>query len=194
MFDLLAPRVGPRIILGLAIAVGSGGRLLAQSTNFDLAVRTNPHATAASVGLPEYPGARIRKHDGSDGSFDLQFSTGDSTFRLLGISYETADSPDKILAFYRQPLSRFGEVLECDHGKAVGPQTSTRSGLTCSSPPSERESSRSGIHAYSSNDRELRAGSPNRVHIVSAGDREADRTSFVLLYLRMPEDKDSSGR
>jgi len=36
------------------------------------------------------------------------------------------------LAFYRKPLSRYGEVLECDQSKPVGSHIVTRDGLTCS--------------------------------------------------------------
>ena len=32
-------------------------------------------------------------------------------------SFVTTDSPEHVLEFHRKPLAKFGEVLECDHGK-----------------------------------------------------------------------------
>jgi hypothetical protein len=175
-----------RIVLCVGLASCGGTPAFAQDGRFDLAVHTNPHVTAASVGLPVYPGATLRKHGDSDGAFDLEFTMGDSSFRVMGVNYESNDSPTQILAFYREPLSRYGEVLECDHGKPVGALTVTSSGVTCANPPGDRHG-HFDAHAYSSNDHELRAGSPHRLRIVATEDAHADPTSFVLLYLKVPE-------
>ena len=43
----------------------------------------------------------------------------------------TKDSRDQVIAFYRKALAKYGEVLECNHGKPVGSLTVTKSGLTC---------------------------------------------------------------
>jgi hypothetical protein len=188
MSRALSPLLWSRIALcaGVLGCAGTPSLAFAQGAGFDLAVHTNPHVTAASVGLPAYPGATLRKHDNSDGAFDLEFTMGDSSFRMMGISYESGDSPTQVLAFYREPLSHYGEVLECDHGQPVGALTVTSSGVTCSNPAGDRHG-HLDAHAYSSSDHELRAGTPHRLRIVATEDARSDRTSFVLLYLKVPE-------
>jgi hypothetical protein len=189
----LPPRSWARILLYVGVASCGSTPSLAQGGGFDLAVHANPHVTAASVGLPAYPGATLRRHDDSDGSFDLEFTMGDSAFRVMGVNYESNDSPTQILAFYREPLSRYGDVLECDHGKPVGALSVTSSGVTCSNPPGDRHGHLEA-HTYSSNDHELRAGTPHRLRIVATEDAHPDRTSFVLLYLKVPEHADSDDK
>jgi hypothetical protein len=190
---VLPPRSWPRIVLCLGIAFCDSTPSFAQGGGFDLAVHTNPHVTAASVGLPAYPGATMRGQGDNDGAFDLEFSIGDSAFRVMGVNYESNDSPTQILSFYRQPLSRYGEVLECDHGRPVGALTVTRSGVTCSNPRGDRDG-HLDAHIYSSTDHELRAGSPHRLRIVATDDAHPGSTSFVLLYLKVPEDVGSDDR
>ncbi len=104
----------------------------AQNAGFDLSLYANDHATAADIGLPSYPGASVYKEPNNDAAFDLGFSSGDSHFRLMVAKFITSDSPVKVLEFYRKPLSRYGEVLECNDGKPVGTLKATRTGLTCS--------------------------------------------------------------
>jgi hypothetical protein len=50
---------------------------------------------------------------------------------VKAVSFVTTDSPEHVLEFYRKPLAKLGEVLECDHGKPVGSSTVTKSGVTC---------------------------------------------------------------
>ena len=103
--------------------------LLAQNSGMEL--HANSKATAADVGLPAYPGATLYKDKDNDVSVDMGYTFGDSQFRLIAANYATSDSPDQVLAFYRKPLSHYGEVLECNDGKPVGKVTMTHSGLTC---------------------------------------------------------------
>ena len=122
---------------------------------------------------------------------------GAFNFQLKVVKYVTLDSPDKVLAFYRKPLSRYGEVLECDHGKPVGTLTATRSGLTCSDQKGGKGDGKTDGKieingTASSDDHELRAGSPRQFRIVAvehAQDKSQDKsTRFGLVYLELPKD------
>lgn len=186
---LLLAAVGS--VCAAACAQESSG---SKDSGLNLALHANSQATAADVGLPAYPGATLYRQpddkgkQDNDSSLDMGFTFGDFHFSIVAVSYETGDSPEQVLAFYRKPLSRFGEVLECDHGKPVGKLTITSTGLTCSSDHGGHVQVNSS--ANSSDDHELRAGSPHKYRIVGIDDSHAGKTHFGLVYLELPKDTD----
>lgn len=172
----------------LAAAFAAGGATgFAQNTDLKLDVHANNHATAAKIGLPVYPGAEIYQ-DKDNSSADLGLVLNSFHFDLMAVNYITPDSPEKVLDFYRKPLSHYGEVLECLHGKAVGERTRTSSGLTCS----DEQGGHVDVNgsADSSKDRELRAGAPKKFRIVAINDEASGgKTRFGLVYLELPKDE-----
>ena len=166
-------------------------------SKLNLALHANSQATAVDVGLPAYPGAALYRQpddkgkQDNDSSLDMGFTFGDFHFSVVAVSYETGDSPEKVLAFYRKPLSRYGEVLECDHGKPVGELTITNTGLTCSNDHGGHV--RVNTSENSSEDHELRAGTPHKYRMVGIDDSHAGKTHFGLVYLELPKDKDKKG-
>src|ERR1700722_11047993 len=92
-----------------------------QNSDFNLDVHANSHATAKDIGLPEYPGATPYKDKDSDSSAaDLSLLLNSFHLGVKAASFVTSDSPERVLEFYRKPLAKYGEVLECNHGKPVG--------------------------------------------------------------------------
>jgi hypothetical protein len=175
--------------MAVVVALG-GGMGRAQDSGFHLNVNAGDHATAAQVGLPVYPGATVYKDKDKgkdeDSGADIGFEFGDVHFVLKVAPYVSGDSAEKILGFYRKPLSRYGEVLECNHGKPVGALTVTKSGLTCS----EQKGGKTEINGSNSSDgHELRAGSPHQFRIVGIEDAKAGATRFSLIYLELPKDE-----
>lgn len=174
----------------MAAVLLGGGMCRAQDSDVNLSLHANSHATAAKIGLPVYPGATVAKEKDdkeSDSAADLGFSFGDFHFSVVAVSYETPDSPAQVLAFYRKPLSRYGEVLECDHGQAVGKLTMTNTGLTCS----DKHSGHVQVNGTgnSADEHELRAGSPHHYRIVGIDDSRDGKTRFGLVYLELPKDR-----
>ncbi len=88
--------------------------------------------TAADLGLPAYPGAEIVKDKDNDKSADIHMGFGEWELRVKVVNYSTADSQDKVVAFYKKALTRFGDVIACQNNAAVGTPTTTSEGLTCS--------------------------------------------------------------
>jgi hypothetical protein len=153
----------------------------AQNSGVNLALHANSNARAADIGLPVYPGATLYKDKDNDAGADLGLTFNDFHFSLLAVNYLTSDSPSQVFAFYRKPLSRYGEVLECDQGKPVGNLTVTRSGLTCGDLQGNSDTG-------SSSDHELRAGSPQKFRIVGIDESHPGSTRFGLVYLDLPKD------
>jgi hypothetical protein len=174
----------------IAALVFSGAACVAQNSGFNLELHADSKTTAKDLGLPAYPGATIYKDKDNDAGADLGFTLGDVHFLLKAVNYVTSDSAAQILAYYRKPLSRFGDVLECDHGKPVGALKVTQSGLTCA----DKDDGNLQVNGSpnSSKDHELRAGTPSQFRIVAIDGPHsaAASTRFGLVYIELPKDKD----
>ena len=157
------------------------------STPFgSMQVKSNDKADSAGLGLTTYPGAVPVKDDKDDSnSADLNMSFGDFHMGLKVISYQTNDSPDKVLAFYRKDMARYGEVIECQDNEPVGTPTRTSQGLTCQDKGDKAE--KNHIHGNISSDGglELRAGSELRQHIVGV-EKKNGGTRIGLVMLSLP--------
>ena len=97
--------------------------------------------TAADLGLPAYPGAQMVKDKDDHESADVHMGFGEWEMRVRAVSYETPDDKDKVVAFYKKALGRYGDVITCENNAAVGTPTQTSEGLTCADdrPSSPRE-------------------------------------------------------
>jgi hypothetical protein len=171
----------PATALFAAILIFLSAVSLGQNSDVNLALHANSHPSVADIGLPAYPGATLFKDTDNDSAADLGLTFGDFHFSLMAINYQTSDSPAQVLAFYRKPLSRYGQVLECDHGKPVGALSVTRSGLACGHEPTSDKTN-------SSSDHEIRAGSLHQFRIVGIDESHRGSTRFGLVYLDLPKD------
>jgi len=171
---------------------GNDGDNVKISTPFGgMKVRSN-ETDAAAVGLPAYPGAHIiqKKNDGDDGSVDLHMGFGPWQLHVQVASYGTSDAQDKVMAFYRDALAKYGTVIECSGDTPVGTPTTTAEGLTCT------DSDKSGETRWNKNVNindlhlELKTGSRHHQHIVGFKQKEGE-TRFSLIALDLPDtDKD----
>ena len=86
------------------------------STPFgDVKVRTD--AEAKDTGLPVYPGATLKpKEDKNSNNANVNLSFGDFGLKVVALTYESKDAPDKVLAFYRDKMKTYGTILECKGG------------------------------------------------------------------------------
>jgi hypothetical protein len=163
-----------------------------QTSNSDLALHANTQGTAAAIGLPEYPGASPYKDPNnkknSDSAVDLGMNFGHAHFQIKAVSYTTPGSPAQVLNFYRKPLSQYGQVLECDHGRPIGSLKVTRSGLTCNND----SLTSSGAKDDASGGHELRAGSPTRYRLVGIDKSHPGSTRFGLVYIELPKTTDQN--
>ena len=97
----------------------------------------------------------------------------------------TKDSQYQVISFYRKALAKYGEVLECNHGKPVGSLTVTKSGLTCGDHNGGQMTPNG-----SDDDYELRAGTPERFRIVAVDSTDSEKTKFGLVALVVPKEED----
>jgi len=77
-------------------------------------------ADAKSIGLPLYPGARLKIKDDNSDQANLSLFTEGFGMKLLVANYESSDAPGKVIDFYRSKLKKYGKVLECHSQKHGG--------------------------------------------------------------------------
>ncbi len=145
-----------------------------------MSVKTNQAAVQGNVGLAVYPGAQPVSKDNDNGAADVNLSFGNFHLGVKALSYKTPDSPDKVIAFYRKDLARYGAVILCRDHKPVGTPAVTQDGLACNSQNGGSvqtdQEGRAG---------ELKAGSKQHQHVVAI-DQDGAGTKFGLVALDLP--------
>jgi hypothetical protein len=144
-------------------------------------VKTNDATVLEGIGLPEYPGAELVKKDKDNGAADVNLSFGKFQLRVKAVKYRSSDGSDKVGAFYRKALEKYGDVLQCQSGKAVGSPTRTADGLTCDNDKENHV----GVDQAMSGKMELKAGSKLHQHIVAI-DPDGSETKFAMIALDLP--------
>jgi hypothetical protein len=152
-------------------------------------VNTN-QTTAADLGLPAYPGAQIVTDKDNDKSADVHMGFGQWELRVKAVNYSTPDSQDKVVAFYKKALGRFGDVIACQDKNPVGTPIATSEGLTCSDEGSahvhvDNDGQSYGYHGGQSGF-QLKAGSKRHQHIVGFESSAPGETRFSLVEIVLP--------
>jgi hypothetical protein len=155
-------------------------------------VNTN-QTTAVDLGLPAYPGSEVVKDDDEHKSADVHMGFGEWQLRVRAVSYSSADSQDKVVAFYKKALERFGNVITCQGNAPVGTPTATSEGLTCADDSRHNNIQINGKHGYDlSNGFQLKAGSKRHQHIVAFENPQDGQTRFAMVALDLPAGIDNS--
>jgi hypothetical protein len=139
-------------------------------------IHVSKDADVADVGLDVYPGARIKEKDkekdGHDKSANVRISGFGYGLKVVALEYQSDDSPANILAFYKDHLKKYGNVLECHTSKGNWNVNTGKHGsnkLTC--------------EGSGGNDIELKVGKQDDQHIVSVRS-EGKGSTFSLVYVR----------
>src|SRR5579859_3331194 len=115
-------------ITALAVAILSLPAFAQQSDTQDKAfdvqssigdMHVGKDADAKKAGLPLYPGARPKMEKDND-PLNLGILTEAFGLKVVVAKYESEDSPDKVVAYYRDKLKKYGKVLECHSQKHGG--------------------------------------------------------------------------
>ncbi len=142
--------------------------------------------TAVDLGLPAYPGAVAVKDNDKHDSADVHVGFGEWELRVRAVSYETSDSQQKVVDFYKKALGRFGDVITCQGNSPVGTPAVTRQGLTCNDDKQGNVQVDQGDYHLSKGSLELKAGSKRHQHIVGFESPGNGKTRFALVALDLP--------
>jgi hypothetical protein len=134
-------------------------------------------ATAEKAGLPLYPGAR-HKHEDND---PLNFGILTESFgiQLIVAKYETDDSPEKVIAYYRDRMKKYGKVLACDNQDDNSGSHINLDDEKEIATPLKCEGNNTGPV------RELKVGTQGNAHFVAIDPNDNSKgTTFAIVYLR----------
>jgi len=146
-------------------------------------IHVDQNADVRDTGLSVYPGAKLKPKtkDGDQKSANVNLSAFGFGLKVVALEYESDDPPAKIIAYYRDQLKKYGNVVQC-HGKRarldddvpfVGGRKSYVVGgnLKCDS-----DDSGSTV--------ELKVGTDDNQRIVSV-DPEGKGSDFAIVWVRV---------
>lgn len=187
MFRMTALAMFAALVLNLPAGAQNSG----QDKNLDVRspigdLHVGKDADAQKAGLPLYPGAHPQHKDNDDGdAVNLALATENVGMQLIVAKYETDDPAEKVLAFYRAKMKKYGKVLECHSTEDKSGFHSDSDDKKNGSQPLKCEGDNSGPV------RELKVGTEDNQHIVAIEDpKSGQTTTFVLVYLRKHEKGD----
>jgi hypothetical protein len=126
------------------------------------------------VGIVVYPGAALReKGNGQDTSANVNLSGFGYGLRVVALQYETKDTPERVAAFYKDQLKKYGDVLIC-HTAGLNLNAGKRH---------DGNSHELGCEADSGHNVELKVGTQENQHIVAI-EPSGNGSNFSLVYVR----------
>lgn len=134
-------------------------------------------ADAKKVGLPLYPGSRIKSDDANSSQANLSLLTEAFGMKLVVANYASDDAPGKIVDFYRDKLKRYGKVLECHSHKHDG---------NIDMGDDDKDSGKSKEVKCDENSgpvTELKVGTEDNQRIVAVEPADGKGTHFALVYV-----------
>jgi len=138
-------------------------------------------ADLRQIGIPLYPGARARHADDSKNNANFSILTEAFGMKLLALSYDSDDSSDKIIAYYRDKLKKYGKVIECrtsEHGGDVHVNSGKDDSDGSKEVKCEGDNTGNVI--------ELKVGTQDNQHLVSVEPSEKSTGSmFALVYVHV---------
>jgi hypothetical protein len=116
-----------------------------------------------------------------DGGANVNISSSFFGVKVVALKYQSSDSPDRVLGFYRKEMAKYGKVLDCTGGfNMTFHHHDGDSEVTCD------DHSGSG-HQYSE---ELKVGTEKNQRIVAVKP-SGSGSEFALVYVRASDAKDT---
>lgn len=128
------------------------------------------------TGLALYPGARVTKDNDDDNHHSANVNISSSFFgvKVVVLKYQSDDSSDKVLSFYRKDMGRYGKVLDCTGGFSMDFHHHDKDAeVTC-------DDHNGPGHEYKE---QLKVGTENNQRILAIKPR-GNGSEFALVYVR----------
>jgi hypothetical protein len=146
----------------------------------DSGLHAGTDADPREIGLPVYPGAQLKHDEKQDkDAANLALFTSAFGLKLLVVNYTSADSADKVIAFYRDKLKKYGKVIEC-HTKDGDPHVDAHANDSGKSNELKCDADDTG------NNIELKAGTEDNQHAVAiTPNKSGSGVTFALVYVHV---------
>jgi outer membrane lipopolysaccharide assembly protein LptE/RlpB len=137
-------------------------------------LKVREEANPKDTGITLYPGAtqKATSKSGDHHSADVSIDSSMFGLKVVALTFESEDAPEKLISFYRKELSKWGKVLECHGDESRVTVRSGRKGsdeVTC-----DKDKGTDTI--------ELKAGTEDHQHVVAVKPR-GKGSEFTLVYV-----------
>jgi hypothetical protein len=132
------------------------------------------------LGLPAYPGARLRQHDADKNNANLALSTSVFGMKLLVVNYDSDDDAAKIVDFYRGKMKKYGKVLEC-HSSHHGGNVNSGVNIDDSDESSSKSKELKCEGDNTGKVVELKVGTEDNQHVVAIEPAEKGKGSTIAM-------------
>lgn len=143
-------------------------------------IHVSKGADVHDTGLPVYPGATPKTKGDSDDeekSANVDISTSAFGLKVVALEYQTDATTDKVIAYYKDKLKQYGNVLEC-HTNAK------HYNYEAHSDADKDHSDELKCEGSDGKTIELKAGTKSNQHIVAINP-DGKGSNFALVYVRM---------
>lgn len=190
---VFAGLLGALFLMGCTIHTSEGKDASGKNEDVDirtpfgsLSVKNGKNVDAKDTGLPLYPGAHIKDDsagDDHDNGANINLSSSMFGLKVVALKFQSGDSPDKVLDFYRKQLGKYGKVIQCAGGDS-------NSNFNARKEDRNAPVSCGSEDKGSGQERELKAGTQGNQHVVSVKP-QSKGTEFALVYVRIEGEKDT---
>jgi len=128
------------------------------------------------TGLAPYPGARAANIDDDDRHHSANVNISSSLFglKVVALKFQSDDPSDKILAFYKKDMGKYGNVVDCTGGFNMNFHHHDKDAeVTC-------DNHSGSEHGYKE---ELKVGTENNQRVLAVKP-SGNGTEFTLVYVR----------
>jgi len=150
-------------------------------------IHVNTDAAVRDTGLATYPGAR-EKQKGSDGSSkkaNVNISSSLFGVRVVAVEFLSDDPPEKVAAFYRDQLKRYGGILECHTKNNHRDAGDVDVKIGKDGKDKNEKDNRLTCESDGGSTLELKVGTKDNQHIVSISPQDKGKgTDFALVYVQ----------
>lgn len=158
-----------------AFSFGKNSWQVAHSNKLHFGLGINTDVDADALGLPIYPGAKPYKDGDDEAGANIWAVAANAGLKVATKTFASADPPQKVVAFYRQALGKYGPVLACS-GRDTDYEFDTDNSdrLTCDDGDSD------------DGKMELKVGTQHNQHIaVVRAQGETGGSIFTLVFIRV---------
>ena len=149
-------------------------------------IHVSKGADARDTGLPVYPGARAKEPDksGEEKSANVSISAGVFGLRVVAVEFLSDDPTEKITAYYKDQLKKYGSILECHTTNRHGDAGDV--GVNLGKNKDDKKDSQKLTCEHDSGDTiELKVGTKDNQHVVAISPQEKGKgTDFALVFVQ----------
>jgi hypothetical protein len=148
-------------------------------------IHVSKGADARDTGLPIYPGARRKDDDknGEEKSANVNISAGFFGLKVVAIEFLSDDPPEKITAYYKDQLKKYGAIIECHTTNRHGDSGDVD--IHVGKDDDKKDSRQLTCEQSSGPTIELKVGTKDNQHLVAISPQDKGKgTDFALVFVQ----------